>query len=80
MSALTESGESPQHTQVSCEEEWLGGQRGSWLNGADIPLWQWVCIVFSVKFAVWGVPINTNLSFMTYLVSRIDDICLTGLL
>lgn len=33
----------------------------------------YICIVISVKFAVWGLPVKKNLSFMTYLVSEIDE-------
>ena len=38
----------------------------------------YICMVFSVKFAVWGLPVKKNLSFMTYLVSGIDDMHIIG--
>ena len=44
----------------------------------SVPVHLYICIVFSVKFAVWGLPVKKNLSFMTYLVSGIDDMHITG--
>ena len=54
----------------------VGDREVSWLNGADVCLFffssvavhLYICVVFSVKFAVWGLPVKKNLSFMTYLV------------
>ena len=61
----------------------VGDWEGSRLNGADffflsVAVHLYICMVFSVKFAVWGLPVKKNLSFMTYLVSGIDDMHITG--
>ena len=64
----------------------VGDREVSWLNGADVCLFffssvavhLYICVVFSVKFAVWGLPVKKNLSFMTYLVSGIDNMHITG--
>lgn len=61
----------------------VGDWEVSRLNGADffflsVAVHLYICMVFSVKFAVWGLPVKKNLSFMTYLVSGIDDMHIIG--
>ena len=41
----------------------VGDREVSWLNGADffffsVAVHLYICIVFSVKFAVWGLPVK----------------------